>query len=410
MYSLGMKRILIFSLTYYPRPIGGAEVAIKEITDRIDPADIQFDLIALQFDSTLPEVEQVGNVCVHRVGFTTEDPSATDLMSFPLKLNKLFFPFLAYFKARSLHRKHAFDGIWAMMANFSGFAAVFFKMTYPRVPYLLTLQEGDPIDYILQKVRFVRPLFNRIFTKADVVQTISTYLAQWARRMHFGGPLEVVPNAVNTEHFSQEYAQAELDEIQQKLGKKEDDVFLITTSRLVKKNACDDMIKALAQLPEHVHFIILGTGPDEEMLKQLARDEGVAERVQFLGQVDHSEMPKYLKASDIFIRPSLSEGMGNSFVEAMAAEIPVIATQEGGIADFLFDPERNTDRQPTGKAVDPRDPAAIAAAVQWLLDHPDETKQITKNARELVFAEYDWDKIARDMRQKVFSKLFSETA
>ena len=65
----------------------------------------------------------------------------------------------------------------------------------------------------------------------------------------------------------------------------------------------------------------------------------------FWGQVDHKEMPKYLKISDVFTRPSRSEGFGISFVEAMAAEIPVVATQEGGLADFLFDPDRNKDKK-----------------------------------------------------------------
>ena len=93
----------------------------------------------------------------------------------------------------------------------------------------------------------------------------------------------------------------------------------------------------LPKLPENVHFIVLGVGPDEVMLKKLVKHERVESRVQFLGQIEHNEMPLYLKACDIFIRPSRSEGMGNSFIEAMAAGLPVIATQEGGIADFLFD-------------------------------------------------------------------------
>lgn len=396
------KRICIFSLTYYPRPIGGAEVAIKEITDRIDPENIQFDLIALRFDSTLPKVEQVGNVCVHRIGFTKKDPSATDLVSFPLKFNKVLFPFLAFFKARSLHRTKKYDAIWAMMANFSGFATVLFKMTHPRVPYLLTLQEGDPIEYILRKVRFVRPLFNRIFTRADAVQAISHYLASWAREMGHEGNVEVIPNAVNTEHFSREFSPKERADMDDELGKKEGDVFLITASRLVKKNAVDDVITSLADLPEHIHFAVLGTGPDEEKLRMLAREKDVIHRVHFLGHVSHEEMPKYFAAADIFIRPSRSEGMGNAFIEAMAAELPVIATSVGGISDFLTDYK-------TGRVVPPDEPKAIANVVQWYLDNPENRSEIVQNARELVFAEYDWDKIARDMQERVFMPLLDST-
>ena len=64
-YYNKMKRILIFSLAYFPKHVGGAEIAIKEISDRILVEDIQFHMVTLRFDSTLPAVEQVGNVACH---------------------------------------------------------------------------------------------------------------------------------------------------------------------------------------------------------------------------------------------------------------------------------------------------------------------------------------------------------
>lgn len=400
------KRILIFSLAYYPKHVGGAEVAIKEITDRIDPRDIAFDMVCLRFDSTLPKTETIGNVTVHRIGFSTKNPSMADMKKFPLHLNKLLFQFFAVFKAGNLHKKYHYDGIWAMMAHSCGVPAVIFKIFHPKVPYLLTLQEGDPPEYIQKKMRPLYPLFKRAFTKADFVQTISTFLANWARRMGYQGPLEVVSNAVNTKHFSQQYPQVKLDALKKKLGKKDGDIFIITTSRLVSKNGIGDVIESLKFLPEHYKFLILGIGPLERELKLLTTNYGLRSRVLFLGQIDHQEMPKYLHVSDIFTRPSLSEGMGNVFVEAMAAGLPVIATQEGGIADFLFDPDRNPDKPPTGLAVNPRDPESLARQVKRFLEDKKLRDKIVKNARELAFAKYDWNKIAEDMKEKVFKPLF----
>ncbi|MBI1755215.1 glycosyltransferase family 4 protein [Candidatus Azambacteria bacterium] len=383
---MNQKKILIFSLAYVPF-MGGAEVAIEEITNRISHADFSFDMITLRFDANLPRYEKIGNVHIHRIGFTKWGA-----------MNKYLFPFTACFKAWRLHRKNEYDGIWAMMANYAGFAALFFKIAHPRVPFLLTLQEGDPIGYIKHRVRYVYLLFARIFTKADFVQAISHYLGKFARDMGFTGLLEVVPNGVNTKHFSFAYPQAELDALKQKLGKKNDDRFLITTSRLAKKNAVDDAIKALPLLPESVKFLVLGIGPDEAMLKNLAREIGVEKRVLFLGQITHAQMPKYLHISDMFIRPSLSEGMGNSFVEAMAASVPVIATQEGGIADFLFDPDKNPDKEPTGLAVRPRSPEDIARQTERYLKDTVLAARIVANAKKLVFEKYDWDFIARKMK------------
>lgn len=395
------KNILIFSLAYPPF-VGGAELAIKEETDRI--SDIRFDMVTLRFDSNLPKFERIGNVNVYRIGFTKPGAKMADLVKFPLKLNKLIFPFIACLKASRLHRKNKYNAIWAMMAAYAGFAAMFFKLKHPKIPYLLTLQEGDPIDYILKKVKFVKPLFKRIFTKADYLQAISNYLADWGRDMGFKGELRLVPNAVNTAHFSQEYNEEELNNLKKELGKKEEDKYIITTSRLVLKNAVDDVIKSLPHLPENVKFLILGDGPDREKLDDLVKELGVEDRVKFLGLVDHKIMPKYLKVSDIFIRPSLSEGFGNSFIEAMAAEIPVIATQEGGIADFLFDSEKNPDKETTGWAVSVRDPKGIAEAVKKILNNPEKTFEVVVTAKKMVFEKYDWKIIARDM-DDIFKKM-----
>lgn len=400
-----MKRILIFSLAYYPIHVGGAEVAIKEITDRIDSSEIEFHMITNRYDSTLPKVSKEGNVTVHRIGFASPKPSMADLNKFPLKYNKYFFQFTAAFAAWRLHRKEHFDAIWAMMAHSCGVPAGIFKTFFSDVKYVLTLQEGDPTEYIERLARPVWPLFVRGFRKADVIQAISTFLGDWARRMKFSGRLEIIPNAVNVAHFSQEFSPREIDEIKQEMDKKMGDVFMITTSRLVRKNAIDDVIGALPRLPANVHFIVLGIGPDEEKLKKQAKELGVEERVQFLGQKSHADLPKYLKACDIFIRPSRSEGMGNSFVEAMAAGLPVIATQEGGIADFLFDEERNPDKPITGWAVDKDSPDQIAHAVEKIISNVEKVRQVTATAKVMVEERYDWDLITNDMRKRIFDPM-----
>jgi glycosyltransferase involved in cell wall biosynthesis len=133
---------------------------------------------------------------------------------------------------------------------------------------------------------------------------------------------------------------------------------------------------------------------------------GLQERVFFRGQIVHDVMPKYLKACDIFIRPSRSEGMGNSFVEAMAAELPVIATQEGGIADFLFDEKRNPDKPTTGWAVDANSPESIKMAVEDILSRPEKVASVLGTAKQLAIEKYDWNLIAKRMNEEVFMPLF----
>ena len=135
--------------------MGGGELAIKEITDRIDPAEYAFDMITLRFDRNLPAVERVGNVIVHRIGFTTDNPKISDRsMPFVCKVAKIVFPLTSFFKALSLDREYHYDMIWAMMANQAAFGALLFKYTHPHIPYVLELQDGNA----LEQVRARRPV------------------------------------------------------------------------------------------------------------------------------------------------------------------------------------------------------------------------------------------------------------
>ena len=97
--------------------------------------------------------------------------------------------------------------------------------------------------------------------------------------------------------------------------------------------------------------------------------------------------------------------MGVSFVEAMAARLPVIATPVGGIIDFLFDPDHNKGIKSTGLFCAVNDPKSIARQVRRYLDDPALREAIRQNAFNLVSQQYDWDLIAARMRNEVFKPL-----
>jgi glycosyltransferase involved in cell wall biosynthesis len=384
-----MRRVLIFSLAYYPH-VGGAEVAIKEITDRIP--GVEFHMLTLNFGGEAKE-ERIGNVLVHRVGNSAS------------YLSKILFVPRAACIARRLHRAHHFDAVWVMM-SYMLFPTVLLRWLGVQLPYLLSLQEGDPFEHVFNRLRIApfRPLLRRGFREAAAVQAISTFLAEWARQVGFPGTPVVIGNGVDTARFSREFSYREIDAMKEKLGKKRTDAYLVTTSRLVKKNAVDDVIRSLRFLPENVQFIVYGIGPEEADLRRLAERTGVASRVRFMGHLEHADMPLALKACDIFVRPSRSEGMGNSFVEAMAAGLPVIGTQEGGIADFLFDVKRNPDREATGWVVDKDSPRQIASAANDILANPDRAMRVIRSAQAYIAERYDWDSITARMNQ-VFDRV-----
>jgi glycosyltransferase involved in cell wall biosynthesis len=366
-----MKRILIFSLAYYPH-VGGAEVAIKEITDRIP--DIEFHMVTMRFVAREAKEERVGNVVVHRVG------NGAGYVS------KILFVPRAARMALTLNKAEPFDAWWAMM-SYMLFPVAILRMLGVHTPYALTLQEGDTSAHMFKRLRILPflPFINYGFRHANVVQAISVFLGKWAIEKKYAGPLEIIPNGVDSKKF---------------VGEKipHEDIVLITTSRLVHKNAIDDVIKALALLPVQVRFVILGTGPDELALKVLAKKTGVESRVEFVGHVDHKALPRYLHAADVFVRPSRSEGMGNSFIEAMAAELPIVATQEGGLKDFI------TSEVAWPVAKD--HPDQIASQIKVIMSNPEHVKKVVYNVQNMVIEKYDWDLISQAMRQKVFGRLF----
>lgn len=370
-------RILIYSTAYYPL-VGGAEVAVKEITDRLGD-QYDFDLVTAKINSKFSKIEKIGNVTVYRLGWGTF-------------FDKLWLAFQGGNFGVHLHKKNSYQAVWAIMASFGGFAASSFKVKQPNVPYLLTLQEGDDLAEIENKVSLIKKSFQNIFIRADYVQCISNYLALWAGRMGVRAPVEVVPNGVDLKKVNNE-------KLVVKSKKEEGERVIITTSRLVKKNGIDDLIRSLRFVSKEVKLWILGVGPEEEALKRLAVELGVAPQVMWLGFVDNTQLFPYLEEADAFVRPSLTEGLGNSFLEAMAVGLPTVGTPVGGIVDFLKSGE-------TGWLVKVRDPKSIADSINFILNPVNqvEVEKIAKQGKDLVYKHYDWNIISGSM-SRIFAKL-----
>ena len=371
------KRILIFSLAYHPF-VGGAEVAIKEITERLGD-EFEFEMITANLDGRQSsELENFNGISkVYRVGSGGRD--------------KYRFPWLAYSKALELQQQNGYQAIWAMMANQAGWAALKFKRRFPNIPYLLTLQEGDSEWDIWLRTWLIRLIYKAIYLRADQIQTISNFLARRAKKLGAKCPIEVVPNGIA------------IKSDESKIGNNGSKT-IISVSRLVKKNGLGDLIMAVGIINKDgdkpVVLKIIGEGKLRSRLENLIKKLKINDRVIIKGQIPNEQVYGYLKQADVFVRPSLSEGLGNAFLEAMAMGVPVIGTPVGGIPDFLTDGE-------TGWFCEVKNPQSIAEKIKYVLaeENKAEVQRVTTGAKKLVEEKYDWELIVGRMN-KIFKRLF----
>jgi len=209
-------------------------------------------------------------------------------------------------------------------------------------------------------------LDRRLLRRMDALMAVSH--AQAHRLLEMGLLAErvaVVHNAVDVEHLNRETGPSARDE----LGLSTAEPLIISVGRLSPEKAHVDLIEAAALMRDEgvkAHFAFIGDGPESERLARAAATRGLGERVHLLGH--RSGVAALLRGADCFALPSLTEGLPNAVLEAMAMGLPVVATAVGGVPELVADGE-------TGALVPPADPPAMADALTRLIGSDAETRR-----------------------------------
>ncbi|MGA8573162.1 MAG: glycosyltransferase [Desulfobaccales bacterium] len=153
-----------------------------------------------------------------------------------------------------------------------------------------------------------------------------------------------------------------------------------------------ELFIALAGLKDRYPLtaLIIGGGRREAELRQLAAAMGLGPQVLFLGQ--RRDIPDLLAAMDILVLPSHSEGVSLALLEAMAAGLPVIATAVGGLPEVVTDAAN-------GLLIPPRDPEALARALERLLADPNFARRLGEQARADMKAHYSLERLGREINE-----------
>jgi glycosyltransferase involved in cell wall biosynthesis len=160
---------------------------------------------------------------------------------------------------------------------------------------------------------------------------------------------------------------------------------LLTVAHLIKEKGVDVVLRALTLLPDEVVLWVIGSGPEAENLCGLSRDLGLSQRVVFHGPQWHVE--PFMQGADCFVCPSLwAEAVGLVNLEAQASGLPVIASNVGGIPEYVADGR-------TGFLFPPNNAVELADRVRRLLDDPALRQRFSRAAR--VLAEEQFSPAAR---------------
>jgi glycosyltransferase involved in cell wall biosynthesis len=158
---------------------------------------------------------------------------------------------------------------------------------------------------------------------------------------------------------------------------------LLACGELTQVKGHECLVRAVRQVvencPEAV-VAIAGHGPLREYLEALADSLGVNSHMRFLGFRD--DVPALLNAADVFVMPSLSEGLPLALLEAMSVGIPVVATAVGGVPELIRAGE-------TGWLVPPRDADALGRALVGVIQNPTSRERVVAEARQLCSGQYD---------------------
>jgi glycosyltransferase involved in cell wall biosynthesis len=197
----------------------------------------------------------------------------------------------------------------------------------------------------------------------------------------YTGHISVIPNGIELDKFTGLSRQE--SRVRLKISGENRVILFVGRLRPQKNVAC--LINAMKIIVEHnpkTKLLIIGDGQEEEELKGLTKKLNLGEYIEFVGKVPHEKIPVYMSVADVFILPSLFEGLPNVILEAMAAGLPVVVTRVSGLWEIVIDGVN-------GFLVEPGVPEQISDKALLLLENDElRERMASENKRNVV--EYTW--------------------
>jgi len=227
---------------------------------------------------------------------------------------------------------------------------------------------------------------------------VSKYDKELALRFHVAPEKKLV--IIHNGMDPHPYLNSDGSKIRTFLGLNKKDVLITMVARFVPQKDHNTLLQALNLISNNQYkykVAFVGDGERKSLLRQEVEKLGLNERVIFLGE--RRDVPEILAASDIFVLSSNWEGLPRSIIEAMMAGLPVVATKVGGIPELVEDGV-------TGFLVPPKDPRALAEALQKLIENPDLRRRMGEAGRKKALREFTLDRMLHET-ERVYREIFN---
>lgn len=236
----------------------------------------------------------------------------------------------------------------------------------------------DPHQRSLQRAhRVLCPLTRWIWRRADRVVVVCESLGHQARHTWPELCYSVIPNGVDVARFRPPLRRA----------RSSPRMRCLAVSRLVEPKGLADLIRAIVMLERNrVELEIVGAGPEEGSLRELAAGLGLGDRVVFGEPLEPAALARRYREADLLTFAPWEEGFGDRFAEAMASGLPIVGSNVGGIPELVRHGQN-------GLLVPPRDPLALAAAIRYMADHPQLRSEMGRRNRGEAEANLSWARV-----------------
>ncbi len=268
-----------------------------------------------------------------------------------------------YLQLKKILQKETPDLLHLHLWNPGSCRYAFWAGMKKNVPIVTT--EHDPFLLTGLKKNIKRRALSRTSHSITVSEANLKQMLAWYPQLK--NKVSVIHNGIDLEAFEKElfhFSTQEKQKIRSQLfGAGPDDTVLLTIAALHPRKGLKYLLRAMKKIAEqknNTKLVIVGEGPEKNDLIKLSEKLKIREKVKFLGHQEN--IPKLLKSSDLFVLPSVKEAFGLVLLEAMAAQLPVVATKVGGIPEIV-------DDRKTGFLVQPKDYDALAQTILALLNN-----------------------------------------